>query len=280
MFYCAGLKYNNSFNLGDYIQSIATEEFLPEISCRFDRDTLASIPRKRCKYMLVTNGWFSHAPEQCFPFSHHIIPLFYGLHITDWNNSWKHFLGHESIEYLQTHAPIGCRDRYTTKVLQDNGIPAFYSKCLSLTFPQRRVQPKKDCYMVVDARHIRLPGFMKNRCAYLTHMYPDKRSEYDAFGLARQLLQYYREKATVVITTRLHCALPCLAMGIPVIFFNSPSDYRVSLLNDIGVKINPLDTQTNTDFWESSIQQINFDAIEKIKSEIISDFTKRLGEIK
>ncbi|MDR0394403.1 MAG: polysaccharide pyruvyl transferase family protein [Tannerella sp.] len=270
-----GLKYRKSFNLGDYIQSIAVERFLPKINCRLDRDTLATLSGKK-KRLLVTNGWFSHTPEMCFPFSHTVIPLFYGLHITNWNNSWSHFLKPESIEYLNTYAPVGCRDRYTAKVLENHGVQTFYSKCLSLTLPRRKTQYRKDCYMIVDAEHISLPGFIKDKSIYLTHMYMDKRSESDAFGLARQLLQYYMEKATVIITSRLHCALPCLAMGIPVIFFNNPSDYRVSLLEDIGIKINAVNSQRDTDFWTSAIQQINFDRIEKNKSEITDDFTKRL----
>ena len=39
----------------------------------------------------------------------------------------------------------------------------------------------------------------------------------DRMKKARDLLELYRDKARLVITSRLHCALPCAAMGIPVI---------------------------------------------------------------
>ena len=40
-----------------------------------------------------------------------------------------------------------------------------------------------------------------------------------------------------MVTSRLHCALPCIAMGIPVIFFGNPLDYRVSIIGELGIKI-------------------------------------------
>ncbi|WP_073095483.1 polysaccharide pyruvyl transferase family protein [Cyclobacterium lianum] len=47
----------------------------------------------------------------------------------------------------------------------------------------------------------------------------------------------YKRYATLVVTSRLHCALPCIAMGIPVIFFGNPLDYRVSIIGELGLKI-------------------------------------------
>ena len=41
------------------------------------------------------------------------------------------------------------------------------------------------------------------------------------FSAAYQLMQKYGS-ANLVVTQRIHCALPCVAMGTPVIFINSP----------------------------------------------------------
>jgi hypothetical protein len=79
----AGLKYGNSFNLGDYIQSIAAERFIPKISRRLDRDMLTTLSGKK-KCLLITNGWFSHTPEMCYPFSHTIILLFLRQDFRPW----------------------------------------------------------------------------------------------------------------------------------------------------------------------------------------------------
>lgn len=41
-----GFRYNRLNNLGDQIQSIATENFLPELNRRFTRDTLSKVSSK------------------------------------------------------------------------------------------------------------------------------------------------------------------------------------------------------------------------------------------
>jgi len=51
--------------------------------------------------------------------------------------------------------------------------------------------------------------------------------------LAQNALDEYREHASLVITTRLHCALPCVAMGIPVVFVGDPDDKRLSPIREL-----------------------------------------------
>lgn len=45
-------------------------------------------------------------------------------------------------------------------------------------------------------------------------------AERDHLPAAKTLLQTYRDEAALVITSRIHCAQPCLAMGIPVVFID------------------------------------------------------------
>src|SRR5690606_16492447 len=47
----------------------------------------------------------------------------------------------------------------------------------------------------------------------------NKFTENEKFEMAENLLKKYA-KAKLVITSRIHCALPCLALGTPVIFVN------------------------------------------------------------
>jgi len=58
--------------------------------------------------------------------------------------------------------------------------------------------------------------------------------------LANRMLSQYMDEASLVITTRLHCALPCVAMGIPVILFGDPNDPRLSVAEWAGLKVNPV----------------------------------------
>ena len=56
------------------------------------------------------------------------------------------------------------------------------------------------------------------RFTYLTHYTGDRdfqRNKVRAF----EMLELYRTRAKLIVTTMLHCALPAIAMGIPVIVF-------------------------------------------------------------
>jgi len=232
----ASLKYDYSDNLGDQIQSLAAEQFLPNIDKKFDRDTLKNVSEKD-KYMIILNGWFSHSPKSCLPPSDSILPIFYGFHITDSNGTAKYFLSGKNIAYFKQHEPVGCRDKRTMELLANKGIKAFYSKCLTLTFPKRKREPENGKVFIVDADQIPIPKRIRKKAIKITHLVSGFYGEEIKYLIAKKLLELYRDKARLIITTRLHCALPCVAMGIPVIFFGDPDDYRVSILKDINIKI-------------------------------------------
>ncbi len=61
-----------------------------------------------------------------------------------------------------------------------------------------------------------------------------------------KLLYIYRRYVKRAVTTRLHCALPCIAMGIPVIFFGNPNDYRTSIIKEPGLDIHKIPHQKAT----------------------------------
>jgi len=75
-------------------------------------------------------------------------------------------------------------------------------------------------------------------------------------GIARHLLSLYRDQARLVITTRLHCTLPCLAMGIPVIFFADTRESRVTVAQQVGLKTYPLDARREDVDWNPAIHDI------------------------
>lgn len=65
--------------------------------------------------------------------------------------------------------------------------------------------------------------FMK--AEFLCQEFKDKdyKNDNDKFKKADEILKKY-ENAQYVITSRIHCALPCLAMGTPVVFINKADD--------------------------------------------------------
>ncbi|MCL6620507.1 MAG: hypothetical protein K6T55_00245 [Syntrophobacterales bacterium] len=62
----ASLKYDFCGNLGDEIQSVAAEQFLPRVDKKFDRDSLRQVSEPD-RYLLILNGYFSRFPERSFP---------------------------------------------------------------------------------------------------------------------------------------------------------------------------------------------------------------------
>ncbi|MES9898979.1 MAG: polysaccharide pyruvyl transferase family protein [Sedimenticola sp.] len=233
-----GLLYEKSNNFGDEIQSLAAEQHLPPVTQYFERDSLRSAIAKE-PHIVILNGWFSWHPEQTFPAGQDINPIFFGFHITDWNASSNYFLSADCINYFKQHQPIGCRDETTANVLRGRGVDAFCSHCLTLTFPRRSAPPTDGRIFIVDAKHIPIPGSLRKRATRLSHGMKAIYGAATKREAAREVLSLYRNQAHLVITTRLHCALPCVAMGIPVIFFGDPDDHRVSILKDIGVPVYP-----------------------------------------
>ena len=227
----AVLNYLNSKNFGDEIQSIAARNCMPHVDTVIARENLKTFSSPT-KHVLLINGWFSHNPQNEFPPSPDIIPIYYSFHITP--NSSDFFTTPKCIEHFKKWQPIGCRDRATKRLLRGVGIDAFYSKCLTLTFPRRNVVPTNGKTFLVD-----VPGNYKrfDNVVKVTHDHnQDAMGEIWKSAQAQYLLDIYREEADLIVTSKLHCALPCQAMGIPVIFVrhNIADEYRTSIYSDLG----------------------------------------------
>ena len=217
------------------MQSLAAEQFLPRVDRKFDRDNLHNVSENE-KHILIMNGWFCHNPVDCFPPSDSIVPVFVGFHL--YGEKTQDLLTPQCIEYFKKHGPIGCRDRRTMELLAEKGIDSFYSKCLTITFPKRTKEPVNGKVFIVDADTIPIPQSLYEGAIHVTHSVEDLFGDEVKAALAKKLLELYRDEGSLVITTRLHCALPCISVGLPVIFFGDSSDSRISLLKDLNVQIN------------------------------------------
>jgi hypothetical protein len=252
------LTYNfkKHFNVGDYIQSIAARQFLPRVDNFVNREKLHSYDGPMAK--IIMNGWFMHHAEN-WPPSEQIDPLFVSFHMNTAHA--EEMLSAEGIAYFRKHGPIGCRDNTTLKLLKENGIDSYLSSCLTLTLGNtyKNNDASDDVYLVdVLFKHPTASSVFKSfnsfrksvkngqifqlgkRKKILNNVFGDemikttKSVEHDysseqypteesRFELADSILKRY-EKAKLVITSRIHCALPCLAMGTDVIFLNGGLD--------------------------------------------------------
>ncbi len=235
------LSYSHSTNLGDEIQTIAATRLIQNTGLEqggfLDRNTLHTTAH--CN--VLCNGYFEHSKLQAL-FQDNINPIISNLHIF-WDAT-RPTLQPEIVTQLKAHAPIGCRDRHTMSILKAHGIDCFFNYCLTLTLPRRETTVQDGKIFIVDL--VDLDGFLplpesmrkSHEIEFLTHACGNIYSHDAKMLLAQELLDRYKNEAELVITSRLHCALPCIAMGIPVLLFADPNSERMKLATEI-IPIHP-----------------------------------------
>lgn len=55
----------NEINIGDYIQALASSQFLPRVDGFIQREELKDYDGEECK--MIMNGWYMHNPKQWPP---------------------------------------------------------------------------------------------------------------------------------------------------------------------------------------------------------------------
>ena len=275
---CSGISAEK--NIGDYIQTVAQEQFWDKVDCYVEREELNTVHSDE-KINVIMNGWYMWQPKN-FPPTKCINPLFVSLHIN--SKIEKEFFRPEVIDYLKQHEPIGARDKGTQRMLERHGINSYFSACLTLTLGNTyKTEEKNGKIIFVDAYIFRKESpklitksllkatwhFLKHpvkthRLALKIDYEPTRISRYsrwldrhlcmatfyevysklfddqllfeaeyvshtvknvgitddEKMQLARELIRLY-SGAKLVITSRIHAALPCLAVETPVIFIPS-----------------------------------------------------------
>lgn len=238
----AALNYRGTGNIGDEIQTVSALRFIPRVDAWVDRERLDEFARWRT-HKIILNGWFLHSPYH-WPPSSTLDPLFISFHLTRETVSLQNpngispsstVLSAEGIQYLRHHQPIGARDIETLERLRAVGIEAYFSGCLTLTLEPQEIVRQRHGVVAVDVsdrifEHISRHHYRP--IARLTHV-DNETIGAARFDKARGLLRCYAS-ARAVVTSRLHCALPCLALGTPVLLVETaPDAYRFSGLREL-----------------------------------------------
>ena len=226
--------FRSSFNLGDDIQTLAVSRLVPQVDGYVCREALDQV-QEPCTVPL--NGYFMNTGH--WPPAPAVRPVFFAFHAAAAAQAM--LCSPASIEYLRRWQPIGCRDRGTMQLLAAHGVETFYSRCLTLTLPRRETPPANgQVFLVGLSRAARqaVPRALR-RGAVQVDQARVRLPIYDANlkrALAGELLEQYRQRARLVITSKIHCAMPCIAMGIPVVFLYDDTkrdDYRVQVVEDL-----------------------------------------------
>ena len=244
------LHYKNSYvggassNIGDYVQTLAQlniyrkfveehngveyefEDFIKGVNTNtiknFDfifiqRDNMEASPNIKGKENIITilNGWWIHPIDLNksikFKVPKEVNPIFTSFHIAN-----EKMYQDQYINVLKQHQPIGCRDISTTERLKEKGVDTFFSGCLTTTIDFLKYDKKNDDIHIVDT---------KGDGVFSSQMNPKWKNSNPRESIleAYEMLKKYSECGEVK-TSRLHCYLPCLAMGVPVKFQSPDGD--------------------------------------------------------
>lgn len=230
-------------NLGDEIQTLAALRFLPRLDSWAHRERLDEFTSRQ-QHKIILNGWFMDCPDH-WPPSTCLEPLIVSFHLTrditaKFNprritSASTILQSPAGLAYLKRHEPIGARDFDTLAQLEAAGVRAYFSGCLTLTLRVPESDSERAGVYAVD-----VPDAV---FAHLSKMYGgpivrvshhDTQLEGEArFERASSLLRRYAT-AKAVVTCRLHCALPCLALETPVLFIENAKDaYRLDGLRNL-----------------------------------------------
>lgn len=237
-----GLLSYSTYNLGDFIQSIAARKFLPRVDRYLDREALDEVTTVDGQAIkVIMNAWFCHHPEK-WPPSRFIEPLLISVHIANYLDRNSNSRAREQfarspevLQYLRQHGPVGARDLDTLAWLQSLGIESYFSGCLTLTLDRPSVS--REPLIVLND----LPAAVVARIQGTTNLPIRGSSNMDhttvgigsRFERAEALVDLYAT-ASCVVTSRLHTALPCLAMGTPILLVEGTWEpYRFDGLREL-----------------------------------------------
>ncbi|MCT4654324.1 MAG: polysaccharide pyruvyl transferase family protein [Cohaesibacter sp.] len=228
-----GLMTYKTPNVGDDIQSLAARQYLPSVDCLVDRDHMNAFNSPDDVTHMIMNGWYMAQPEN-WPPSRDLSPLFVAVHLS--KHCRRELTKKDYFDYYKSHEPIGCRDHATVQAFQGMGIDAYYSGCLTLTLSAQEKPDRKKIVFCDPFGADKTYRFHKKGEPYfetlldkmtdkpddeafefVTHEIPQTLPAQDRYQLAETLLHKYAN-ARCVVTCRIHCALPCLAFGTPVLF--------------------------------------------------------------
>lgn len=257
------MEYARSWNIGDEIQTAAVAQHIGESVGYVDRDELSRWEGEPSA--VVMQGWFAK-DATTFPLASALRPVFVGFHLGE---HVRHVLDRDDVRAsLRDHGPIGCRDPRTAEMLADVGVDASVSGCLTTTFARRDRDPGDGRVYLVDTTGVPLPEDLRGPDSIrVTHQGASWWSQAAKRRVALDVLAEYRDHARLVITTRLHCALPCVAMGIPVVFVGDLSDERLSPIRGLASTISfPTELRAETAanrlrrraYWKQEMQHADW----------------------
>lgn len=202
------MVFSGTGNLGDMVQAVALSRLLGPTDAFFRDQPHLTPPEPR---LGVAAGFLLgpfYQPAERLLLAGVWYPAYHEPHIP-WISRSSH--------------PVGARDPDTYGHLRKRGIRTEMVGCVTLTMPEYTGPRSGTISVDTDG-----PG------ERLTHDVPKTLGFVDEWKLAVERLSKYRT-ASVVHTSRIHVALPCVAFGTPVRYVG-PRDGRTSIVEEVGLR--------------------------------------------
>lgn len=224
-------------NLGDPIQSYAVKNLYREMGIR--EEDIVPVPRydittydgEECICVINTASNYEE-----LAYDSHFMPPSKKVHAIPMSLHLHRDIPADELEFYRSCGGVGCRDLATVDYLQSLGVDAYLSGCLTLTLPRRskETESKADKIYFVDIAESVMPYVpeeIKNQAIELTNIVRFKNpgnakriSVEDAYlehKNGEERIDLLRDTAKLVVTSKLHIASPCVAMGIPVVLIKN-----------------------------------------------------------
>lgn len=301
------ILYRDTVNLGDDIQTYAAYKLLPKVDYEIDREEISYfVPKKAEKIKVIMNGWFNHDKTK-FLIPPYIDPLYISMHFSE--NDLVLVPGYTFLtgyaKEIMNKNKIGCRDKTTLKVLKELGYSkAYFSSCLTTTINPIGKKEEKDYIVAVDmnpkiVKHLKEITdykiietshwiFLKKNISYeekikkikeYEKLSPEERKKWvedhaklslkDRMKIVEEQLKLY-QNAKMVITDRIHVALPCLGLktNVLLIYYDYNKD-RIETFKEF------LSNTTEDEFLKMTKEELfkvkNSNKYVKYREKIISE---------
>ena len=208
--------------------------------------------------------------------SQDIIPVFLAMTIES-GTFQPRYLNEYNFSYLRKYEPIGCRDEYTMKTLEHYGVKAYLNGCLTSVLPKLEMKGERKKVFLVDVpieAEKFIPKDIREHSEIMTQQYyfsADMSIDKILDTIKSQYCKYARE-AKLVVTSRLHVASPCMAMGIPVVFTKNQIDARFGWIDNY-IPLYDLKSYEKINWEQGPVEY------EEDKKRIIKNYVQRLTGI-
>ena len=233
--------YEQSRNIGDDVQTLAMIELVRRINAEVeivlvDREHLNDDSVRELDGLIVS-GWFMDHPRNWPPNNDKI--LFVSFHVNSQNGASELIQSENAAKDYLPFTPIGCRDNGTRRRFESIEVEAYFSGCATLTIEPTSERRRDGGILAIDPfykvenkttyQNWQLKKFLTRmdfeRCKLVSNDWLQLPTISPEMRLknAKSYLQEI-QNSEYVITSRIHAALPAVALGTPVFFIDAGYD--------------------------------------------------------